>query len=261
MKRSSAELKQLARATLKGKYGIFIGTFVLLEIISSAIVMILGFTLPGLTWTAIITRQLISMLSSVIISIFSAGLMKQGLNAVRDLPLNVGDIFYGFKNHPDRIIVVQLLLVIISLVCSIPALALFIYIAIGRFVYYNVGLIVLAFLLLLLGMIVSYILTLRFSLAIFLLLDNHEMDAITAMKTSAQYMKGNKGRFFYLDISFFGMLLLGSLSAGIGLLWVQPYINVTTAYFYLEVTGKLKADGSASTVSEYQSYSMPNLDS
>lgn len=252
MKRSSAEFKQMARSSLQGNYGIFIGTFVLMEVLTSAVIMILSFAIPGFTWRAIIIQQIISLLFSVITSIFSAGLMKQGLNAVRKLPLNVNDLFYGFKHHPDRILVVQLLFLIISLVCLIPAIILFVYIAMRPLPYSNSGLLFPALLLLLLGTIISYILTLGFSLTVYLLLDNHEMRAITAMKTSLQYMKGNKRRFFYLDISFLGMLLLCVLSAGIGLLWVQPYINVTIACFYLEVTGQLSDDGTVSSNTEHQ---------
>ena len=37
-------------------------------------------------------------------------------------------------------------------------------------------------------------------------------------------MRGKKGKFFYLQLSFIGIYLLGAIACGIGLLWVIPYI-------------------------------------
>ena len=52
-------------------------------------------------------------------------------------------------------------------------------------------------------------------------------------------MHGNKGRFFYLQISFFGLALLCILTLGIGMLWLYPYMMTTEAFFYLDLTGEI----------------------
>jgi uncharacterized membrane protein len=46
---------------------------------------------------------------------------------------------------------------------------------------------------------------------------------------------GHKFRMFVLDLSFLGWILLGLLALGIGVLFVQPYINATKAELYLEL--------------------------
>lgn len=51
-------------------------------------------------------------------------------------------------------------------------------------------------------------------------------------------MKGSKGRFFYLTVSFFPLLLLGFLSCGIAFLWLVPYMNATYAEFFLDLIKK-----------------------
>ena len=48
-------------------------------------------------------------------------------------------------------------------------------------------------------------------------------------------MRGHRVKLFYLYASFLPLYVLGILSLGIGLLFVEPYVNVTIAEFYLDV--------------------------
>lgn len=48
-------------------------------------------------------------------------------------------------------------------------------------------------------------------------------------------MSGNKGRLFYIYLSYIPFLFLGTLSCGIALLWVIPYMNATLAEFYMDI--------------------------
>lgn len=45
-------------------------------------------------------------------------------------------------------------------------------------------------------------------------------------------MDGRKGDLFCLDLSFIGWALLATLTAGIGYLWLMPYMTVSRAAFY-----------------------------
>ncbi|MDO5305387.1 MAG: DUF975 family protein, partial [bacterium] len=66
--------------------------------------------------------------------------------------------------------------------------------------------------------------------------ENPEMTAKEAMEVSERMMQGNKWRLFCLNISFIGWNLLGMLSLGIGMLWVNPYQNAAVAAFYDEIS-------------------------
>jgi hypothetical protein len=48
-------------------------------------------------------------------------------------------------------------------------------------------------------------------------------------------MKGNKGRFIYLLVSFIPLFLLGMLTCCVGFLWIIPYMQATLAQFYLDL--------------------------
>ena len=93
--------------------------------------------------------------------------------------------------------------------------------------------------LLIVGVVIDYILMLMFSQPFYILLDDPTKGVIQSMKESAQLMRGNKGRYFYILLSFIGWMLLGALSFGIGMLWVSAYLSATQVYFYMDITGGL----------------------
>lgn len=62
------------------------------------------------------------------------------------------------------------------------------------------------------------------------------LDTITA---SRRLMKGQKGRLFWLDLSFIGWHILAILTIGIGYLWLNPYISATKAAFYEDLQNNL----------------------
>ena len=83
------------------------------------------------------------------------------------------------------------------------------------------------------------IIALRFAMASYLLIEYEDLSGIQALKESARMMKGHKARYFYVSISFFGMLLLGSVTCGIGMLWITPYMETTFAYFYRDLKNEI----------------------
>jgi Predicted integral membrane protein len=240
MKRSSAELKSLARETLKGKYGTFIGTVLIygLIVFGASIVVALA-TIGMRNYTYLIVQLCLQLILAFVWMIFSVGFVQQAMKACRGEEIAVKDLFYGFTHNPDRYIIVSLLMVLIALIFMIPFIALFV---IGGLLGGGAaGIMMIAGVLFyIVGIVFLIIITLGLSLCYYLILDNPGMTAMESLKTSWQLMKGNKGRLFYLSLSFIGISLLGAISV-VGMLWVTPYINVTTAYFYFDVIGKLDA--------------------
>jgi uncharacterized membrane protein len=74
--------------------------------------------------------------------------------------------------------------------------------------------------------------SISYSQTFFVLKDNPELKNNAAIERSMAMMEGHKMEYFCLILSFIGWLLLGILTLGIGLLWVNPYICVTNAHFY-----------------------------
>ncbi|GLX70292.1 DUF975 family protein [Paenibacillus glycanilyticus] len=90
-------------------------------------------------------------------------------------------------------------------------------------------------LLLIIPGIIAY---LSYSQAYYILQDNPDIGALEAIRRSKQLMKGRKWKFFVLNLTFIGWALLALLTFGIGFLWLSPYIFVTQAHFYDEITGR-----------------------
>ncbi|WP_326716651.1 DUF975 family protein [Vagococcus jeotgali] len=65
--------------------------------------------------------------------------------------------------------------------------------------------------------------------------DTSSMGATNFITESRELMNGHKKRLFWLDISFLGWYIVGILTLGIGLLWIDPYINTTKAAFYKDL--------------------------
>lgn len=77
----------------------------------------------------------------------------------------------------------------------------------------------------------------------YILAENPGLPSERAFTLSRQMTNGEKGAIFILGLSFFGWLLLGALAFGIGILFVEPYIQATFAELYAALRAKAFAAG------------------
>lgn len=82
------------------------------------------------------------------------------------------------------------------------------------------------------GIIKSY----SYSMSGFIMTENPEISSKEAMEVSMKMMSGNKWRLFCLQLSFIGWYILGAMACGIGIFFVQPYVNAAIAGFYDDVS-------------------------
>lgn len=92
------------------------------------------------------------------------------------------------------------------------------------------------------GIVKSY----SYALTPFILKDEPELKYNAAIEKSMRMMNGYKMKLFLLDLSFIGWMILSILTLGVGLLFLQPYMNTARAAFYED----LKAELSNANVSE-----------
>lgn len=242
MKRTSAQLKQMAKDRLLGNYGMCIALSIIVSVISSAVMFLCEFATGiyryPMSPAPYILYFVLVIILSLLISVFSAGLTYYYMNLCRGRKADIGNLLFAFKHHPDKFILVSLLLFLITFLCLVPG---YVVLFIGIFTRTGSELLMafLAIVLLIAGVVFDYILMLMFSQPYYILLDDPTKGVIQSMKESAQLMRGNKGRFFYINLSFIGWMLLGALSFGIGMLWVSAYLSATQVYFYLDITGEL----------------------
>lgn len=70
------------------------------------------------------------------------------------------------------------------------------------------------------------------SMTFFIMADDAEISGIDAIKLSWQMMKGHKADLFWFWLRFIGWMLLCLLTCGIGLLWLSPYMTLSTLNYY-----------------------------
>lgn len=66
----------------------------------------------------------------------------------------------------------------------------------------------------------------------YILKDHPDYSINEAITASRKLMWKKKWKYFLLNISFIGWLILGIITIGIVLLWVVPYINASNSVFY-----------------------------
>ena len=76
-----------------------------------------------------------------------------------------------------------------------------------------------------------------YKLALYIINDNPDMFAKDAVEKSAEIMNGHRWEFFWLQLTFIGWAFLACLTFGIGMLWLIPYIQVSTVAFYDNLIG------------------------
>ncbi len=195
-----AELKRHAKDQLRGKWGLAVGSIVVVFLIQFLFNFISRCFLDN-----IIIFIIITLVSIIISSAMSIGVCRLSLNYVYDDKQPAfSDIFSGFN-------------VILK--------------AVGLVILLGIIILVGTFLLVIPGIIFTYM----FSQAYFILADDNSKSIIQCLKESAEMMKGYKFKYFVLLLSFLGWTILGLIPLGIGLLWVVPYMDVTVASFYLKV--------------------------
>lgn len=79
-----------------------------------------------------------------------------------------------------------------------------------------------------------------YSMAYYIHNDNPTYDWKQSLDESQRIMKGKKWKLFCLDLSFLGWIIVSAFTCGIGILWVEPYMQAARASFYESIAEKPK---------------------
>lgn len=230
--KSSAELKAIAKEHMFNKYGTAIGAMVIVSMLTMFVSFFSSIFIDTRTIAGVILNLLISFVISVLTGLFTSGQRYFYLKISCDRPVTISDVFYGFKLFPNKAVLIQLYLSLWIYVSMLPMTLMSYMVARNPknslyMLFYSLAMILYG--------VVTIIISLVYSQAFFLLHDFPNYSAKELLAMSRQLMKGSKGRLFYLNVSFFPLLLLGLLSCGIAYLWLVPYMNATASEFFLDL--------------------------
>lgn len=145
-----------------------------------------------------------SIVIIIIGSVVSVGYSQFNLDLVDGATPRLGTLFSRFNQMK-------------SAICA--SLLIFLYVFIGIIFFFIPGI------------IISY----QYSMTFNVLAENPTLTARQAMRRSKEIMRGNKWRYFCLNVSFIGWELLCIVTLGVASLWVIPYKRAAYAVFYREI--------------------------
>ncbi len=126
------------------------------------------------------------------------------LNVIGNKEIKVSDIFNGFKNYNN-----------VLLLYLLEALKVFLW----------------SLLLIIPGIIKE----ISYSMSHFIMAESPDMSPSEVLKESEELMEGHKLDYFILQLSFFGWILLSIITLDFSSLYSEPYIYTTKANFYYTI--------------------------
>lgn len=232
MKASIRIIKRRARFAL----GEAMGTAILGVALSFAITMgssyLASSLFSGSDVFSLVLYQVFAFILSLVTSIFSAGLSYLYLNIARREKHSVRDLLYFFKTHPDRVIVASFFLSLIQLVTMVPYYYHQFTVRPGESLEEQSAFLMTTLALLLVGQGVYLLVSVPFALTYYLLADDDGLGGLEALKKSASLMKGAKGKYLLLLVSFAPSLVLGAILFYVPLFWILPHLFLCEAVFY-----------------------------
>lgn len=229
--KSSAELKGMAKEQLFGNYGTAVSASLIITLFRIIMIFLPALMINTTSIAGLIIYYLVSFILSLFTGIFTSGSSFFYLKLSCRQRVTVGDIFFGFRMHPDKAILLQLVLALSGYICTAPML-IFNYLFAQT---QNIIYMLLTSVFTIIGYVLTIIISLMLSQVFFLLQDFPQYSAKELLKMSRQIMKGHKGRLFYISLSFVPLFLLGLFSCCIAYLWIIPYINAVLANFYMDL--------------------------
>lgn len=211
-----SDLKEQALATMRGKWGSFVGLtflYILLAGIASTTTQFGNiFTGSSFTTLAIVMTGSGALLTLLALPL-QYGYYVAYLNSSRqDLPADIGDLFCGYKRF-GKVLGTFLLMMLA---------------VIGGFILLVVPGIILCF---------------AYAMVPYVLRDNPELSCTETLAKSREMMKGHKWELFVLYLSFIGWAILCVFTFFIGFLWLTPYMQMTETKFYEKLRAEYEGFG------------------
>lgn len=239
---SISDIKMKAKDNLLGCYGLAAGSFALLfALIYGLMMLLIGAFNAGMNPASVISgnfsllekveNEAISVVISLFMAMLTTGYYYQMMEISYGRKPKMRDLFYCFKNHPDKIIIIEAFFVAVSYILMIPARMI-------NWSYDNLlkgtdgDKFLLWIVLFLAGFLISGAIGVVFSLCFFVYIDDPDMSVKDIMMCSQKLMKGNFFRYIYLCLTFIGYGILGFVSLGITMMYTYPYQCMSIVEFY-----------------------------
>lgn len=243
------ELKNTAKDKLEGKYGSSIRILLLSAFISWTVHLCIdsigSSTVGGVyaktdsrTAAAVVSVvfELLMLLANVMLGVMHAGITLYFLKIACNQPFFVRDLFYGYKTDSKKILIIAAAMVLCESLCVLPCQ----YLAENWLSTRESIWLLWTLAALFAGLCIYIPVSLGIGLSFYLMFDFPQNSGPQTLSLCWHTMKGHRKQLLLLGLSFLPLILLCILSFGIGFLWLQPYMQMTYTYFYLDMMNPQK---------------------
>lgn len=207
VKESSENLRALGRDALTGRWKLAVAGTILYLLLAAIPVIILSALFENADGSPPAISSIYSLLVSGPIIL---GYAMFAISIFRKRETSPAEVFYGFERFGK---------------------------AFGLYIVMSVFVFLWTLLLVIPGIIAVF----RYSMSFYIMADNPNVGIMEALNESKRMMRGNKWKFFCLNLSFIGWAFLCMLTMGVGFLWLMPYIEVSVIAFYDIANGSLRS--------------------
>lgn len=196
-------IKKNARRQVKSNFIMLAAVMIVSEIIANMVLLNDALYYAGINLPDLAVKSM-TIMGFLLSGLMAFGTARIGLKTVNDQTFKFSELFIGL-----RIYLKILGLYVVTTV--------FIFIGTMFFV------------------IPGIIMWLNFSQVYYILAEDEDKSIFSCLVESTKMMQGHKLELLYLELSFIGWILLSILTLGLGLLWVDPYLNITFANFHMKL--------------------------
>lgn len=223
--KTSKELKCLSREQLLGNYKEFVLGYLLIFLFSLIGSEIIASVSDYHSTIGLILMYLLNFLLSVFLSVFDVSTSRMHLALACGQKVKIKDIYYGFSNHLDKSLSVNFIKHFCIQICFLPS-TIISFLSVATWIKYCLYLVCL---------IPAIYFALRFALVNYILLDFPNYSVKEIFQAGKYLMKNQTKRYLYICFSMIGLALISVLTFGIGYLWVNVYLQMIFANFYLNL--------------------------
>lgn len=232
------QLKASAKERMKPVMDRLVGTTVILLALRIAILLFssrpyLNFIKPFILRYAI--SSLLAILFNTFLGMLQIGYHYIVLKVHCEQPFSAGDIFYAFSRQTKSSFLLAAFMSVISVVPLMPYNILMNwYVNSSKIMPFAVR-----FFTYIPAVILMLILKLIYAQIYFLMLDFPACPVKQLLKNSRRLMRGHKKRLLFIQFRLYLFFLIGCIcTCGIGTLWINPFIYMVNAKFYLDLVAK-----------------------
>lgn len=239
---SASEIRKQARTNLQGKWS----SVIVIALIYMAVMFAISFASNFIPFLSI---------ALLIITVpLEYGLIYSFIKIYRNEKYSYGDLFTSAFNNFAMIwkivgnqllkLLVPIILVIVSILILVGGIVFTFIVsntASGSYATFTILAIIfliVGYILYIASLIFLLVKELLYVLSYYIMYDNPNMTAKEVVEESEKIMRGQRGKYFCLELSFFGWILLALLTFGIGLIFLMPYMQISIVAFYEDRIGK-----------------------